>query len=187
MKAACPGQVPTDPLHDLPLAPSGSKIRAVQIISRVEKSTRGPYGGCVGYFSFNGNLDCCITIRTALVKDGRAYVKPVADGSTAPEGEFQETVNKSKPCSRRSPWLKYNKWPRRALPPALFLVGLAPCSFGYCSQSCLVLARRVRVDGVVCRDPEAPVDPGRSGWKSTASRCNPPGESALMLNKPRGL
>ena len=51
------------------------KIRAMQIISELEQTARGPYGGCVGYFSFNGNLDCCITIRTALVKDGRAWVQ----------------------------------------------------------------------------------------------------------------
>ncbi len=74
------------------------KIRAMQIISELEQTQRGPYGGCVGYFSFNGNLDCCITIRTALIKDGRAYVQVgggwVADSS--PEDEFQETVNKSK-------------------------------------------------------------------------------------------
>src|ERR1043166_2802879 len=51
------------------------KVRAMQIISELEGIQRGPYGGCVGYFSFNGNLDCCITIRTALIKDGRAYVQ----------------------------------------------------------------------------------------------------------------
>ncbi|MGE3309503.1 MAG: anthranilate synthase component I [Limisphaerales bacterium] len=74
------------------------KIRAMQIISEFEGTTRGPYGGCVGYFSFDGYLDCCITIRTALLKDGRAYVQ--AGGGwvhdSTPEGEFQETVNKSK-------------------------------------------------------------------------------------------
>lgn len=74
------------------------KIRAMQIISELEGTQRGPYGGCVGYFSFNGNLDCCITIRTALIKDGMAYVQ--AGGGwvhdSTPEGEYQETVNKSK-------------------------------------------------------------------------------------------
>lgn len=73
------------------------KIRAMQIISEMEGTTRGPYGGCVGYFGFNGNADHCITIRTALVKDGRAYVQ-VGGGwvsDSTPEGEFQETVNKS--------------------------------------------------------------------------------------------
>jgi anthranilate synthase component 1 len=74
------------------------KIRAMQIISQLEGTTRGPYGGCVGYFGFNGNADHCITIRTALVKDGKAYVQ-VGGGwvnDSTPEGEFQETVNKSK-------------------------------------------------------------------------------------------
>jgi anthranilate synthase component 1 len=74
------------------------KIRAMQLISEMEQTARGPYGGCVGYFSFNGNLDCCITIRTALIKDGTAYVQ--AGGGwvydSAPEAEFQETINKSK-------------------------------------------------------------------------------------------
>jgi anthranilate synthase component 1 len=74
------------------------KIRAMQIISEMEQTARGPYGGCVGYFSFNGNLDCCITIRTALIKEGIAYVQ--AGGGwvydSVPEAEFQETVNKSK-------------------------------------------------------------------------------------------
>ncbi|MCF7708848.1 MAG: anthranilate synthase component I [Verrucomicrobia bacterium] len=74
------------------------KVRAMQIISELENTQRGPYGGCVGYFSFNGNLDCCITIRTALIKDGKAYVQ--AGGGwvhdSVPETEFQETVNKAK-------------------------------------------------------------------------------------------
>jgi anthranilate synthase component 1 len=92
-------------LYDLMRAtfPAGTvsgapKIRAMQIISELEQTIRGPYGGCVGYFSFNGNLDTCITIRTALLKDGKAYVQAgggwVSDST--PEGEFQETVNKSK-------------------------------------------------------------------------------------------
>ena len=74
------------------------KIRAMQIISEMEGVQRGPYGGCVGYFSFNGNLDCCITIRTALLKDGKAYVQAGGGwvNDSTPEGEFQETVNKAK-------------------------------------------------------------------------------------------
>ncbi len=74
------------------------KIRAMQLISQLEQTTRGPYGGCVGYFSFNGNLDCCITIRTALLKDGKAYVQAGGGwvNDSVPETEFQETVNKSK-------------------------------------------------------------------------------------------
>ncbi len=74
------------------------KVRAMQIISELEQTARGPYGGCMGYFSFNGNLDCCITIRTALVKDGKAYVQAGGGwvNDSTPEAEFQETVNKAK-------------------------------------------------------------------------------------------
>jgi anthranilate synthase component 1 len=69
-------------------------------IAELEGTTRGPYGGCVGYFSFSGNLGCCITIRTALIKDGSTNV-PVPTSrdwvnDSEPEAEFQETVNKSK-------------------------------------------------------------------------------------------
>jgi anthranilate synthase component 1 len=73
------------------------KIRAMQIISELEQTARGPYGGCVGYFSFNGNLDCCITIRTALLKEGKAYVQAGGGwvNDSVPEGEYQETVNKA--------------------------------------------------------------------------------------------
>ena len=74
------------------------KIRAMQIIAELEQTARGPYGGCVGYFSFSGNLDCCITIRTALLKDGKAYVQAGGGWVTdsTPENEYQETVNKAK-------------------------------------------------------------------------------------------
>ena len=74
------------------------KIRAMQIISELEGTARGPYGGCVGYFSFNGNLDCCITIRTALLKEGKAYVQAGGGwvNDSTPEGEYMETVNKAK-------------------------------------------------------------------------------------------
>jgi anthranilate synthase component 1 len=74
------------------------KVRAMQIISELEQTSRGPYGGCVGYFSFNGNLDCCITIRTALIKDGRAYVQAGGGwvNDSTPEAEYQETINKAK-------------------------------------------------------------------------------------------
>ncbi len=92
-------------LYDLMRAtfPAGTlsgapKIRAMQIIAEMEQTARGPYGGCVGYFSFNGNLDTCITIRTALVKNGKAYVQAGGGwvNDSTPEAEFQETVNKAK-------------------------------------------------------------------------------------------
>jgi anthranilate synthase component 1 len=74
------------------------KIRAMQIIAELEQTARGPYGGCVGYFSFNGNLDCCITIRTALLKDGKAYVQAGGGwvNDSTPAAEYQETVNKAR-------------------------------------------------------------------------------------------
>jgi len=59
---------------------------------------RGPYAGLVGYFSFSGNTDTCINIRTIVLKDGMAYVQAgggvVADSD--PSKEYQETVNKAK-------------------------------------------------------------------------------------------
>src|SRR5437867_465708 len=74
------------------------KVRAMQIISELEATQRGPYAGAVGYFSFNGNLDSCITLRTALLKNGTAFVQAgggiVADSDAG--YEFNETVNKSK-------------------------------------------------------------------------------------------
>jgi anthranilate synthase component 1 len=74
------------------------KVRAMQIISELEENQRGPYGGCVGYFSFSGNLDCCITIRTALIKNGKVFVQAGGGwvNDSVPEAEFQETVNKAK-------------------------------------------------------------------------------------------
>lgn len=74
------------------------KVRAMQIISDLESERRGPYGGVVAYYSFNGNVDSCITIRTAVLKDGNAYVQAgggiVAD--SVPENEYQESRNKAK-------------------------------------------------------------------------------------------
>jgi len=50
-------------------------VRAMEIIDELEKEKRGPYGGCVGYFSADGEMDSCIVLRTALVKDGAIYVQ----------------------------------------------------------------------------------------------------------------
>ncbi len=76
------------------------KVRAMEIIAELERDDRGPYAGAVGYVSFSGNLDTCITIRTILMKDGRAYVQAgagiVADSN--PRREYQETINKAKGC-----------------------------------------------------------------------------------------
>jgi anthranilate synthase component 1 len=74
------------------------KIRAMEIIDELEPEKRSFYGGCVGYFDGNGNVDTCITLRTGLVKDGTLYVQAgagiVADSD--PESEYQETVNKAR-------------------------------------------------------------------------------------------
>ena len=73
------------------------KIRAMQIISELEPDRRGPYGGVVGYFGYDGNLDTCITIRTTLVKNDTAYVQAGAGivYDSIPEKEFEETINKA--------------------------------------------------------------------------------------------
>jgi anthranilate synthase component 1 len=73
------------------------KVRAMEIIAELEKKPRGPYGGAVGYISFNGNMDMAITIRTACIEDGQLTVQAgagiVADSD--PELERIETVNKA--------------------------------------------------------------------------------------------
>ncbi len=74
------------------------KVRAMQIIDELEVVRRGPYGGAVGYFSFSGNMDLCITIRTMVIKDGRIHVQAGAGivYDSQPESEHQETLNKSR-------------------------------------------------------------------------------------------
>jgi len=77
---------------------SGSpKIRAMEIIDELENLRRGPYAGCVGYFSFSHNMDTCITIRTILIKDSFAYVQAGAGivADSLPEKEYFESVNKA--------------------------------------------------------------------------------------------
>lgn len=73
------------------------KIRAMEIIDELEPTLRGPYAGTVGYFSYSGNLDCCITIRTIVAKGKKAYVQAGAGivADSVPEKELQETVNKA--------------------------------------------------------------------------------------------
>ena len=78
------------------------KVRAMQIIDELEKEKRGLYAGCVGYFSAAGEMDTCIVLRTALVKDGKMYVQAgagiVADSD--PDFEQQECINKAKALFR---------------------------------------------------------------------------------------
>jgi anthranilate synthase component 1 len=73
------------------------KIRAMEIIDELETTKRCVYGGAIGYISFNGNFDSCITIRTGVFKDGKAYVQ--AGGGivydSVPEYEYNESVNKA--------------------------------------------------------------------------------------------
>jgi anthranilate synthase component 1 len=74
------------------------KIRAMQIIFELEKAPRGPYAGAVGYFSYDGTLDTCITIRT-LVMQGQVVHLQAGAGIVAdsdPEREYQETLNKAR-------------------------------------------------------------------------------------------
>jgi len=74
------------------------KIRAMEIIDELETEGRSHYAGAVGYFSFQGNMDTCITIRTIIVDGSTATVQAAAGivADSVPEREFQETVNKAK-------------------------------------------------------------------------------------------
>jgi len=78
------------------------KIRAMEIIDELEPVMRGPYAGCVGYFSYSGNLDTCITIRTIVKKGRNIYIQAgagiVADSN--PDKEYKETINKAKALNR---------------------------------------------------------------------------------------
>jgi anthranilate synthase component 1 len=78
------------------------KVRAMQIIDELEPEKRGVYGGGVGYFAANGEMDMCIALRTAVIKDEVLYIQ--AGGGVVydsdPEAEWQETVNKSRALAR---------------------------------------------------------------------------------------
>ncbi len=78
------------------------KIRAMQIIEELEPVRRGPYAGAVGYFGFSGNMDTSITIRSILIKDGKAYVQAGAGivADSEPEKEYDETLNKAQAIFR---------------------------------------------------------------------------------------
>ncbi len=73
------------------------KIRAMQIIDELEPTRRGPYGGAIGYLSYNGDLDTCICIRSAVFKDGHIYVQAGAGvvADSVPEREADETEAKA--------------------------------------------------------------------------------------------
>jgi anthranilate synthase component 1 len=77
------------------------KVRAMEIIEELEGTRRGPYGGAVGYFSFDGSMDTCITIRALLMRGDTIYLQAgagiVADSD--PATEYQETINKGRAVS----------------------------------------------------------------------------------------
>ncbi len=78
------------------------KVRAMEIIAELEGESRGPYGGAVGYFSFSGNMDTAIPIRTMVLKDGVGYIQ--AGGGlvydSEPEAEYLETLQKARAVLR---------------------------------------------------------------------------------------
>ncbi|WP_428030297.1 anthranilate synthase component I [Ancylobacter sp.] len=101
-----------DPRHDALDAlaagfPAGTvsgapKVRAMEIIDELERDKRGIYAGAIGYFGADGEMDTCIVLRTAVVKDGRMYVQAGAGivYDSVPESELQECVNKAKALFR---------------------------------------------------------------------------------------
>jgi anthranilate synthase component I len=101
-----------DPKHDILDAlaagfPAGTvsgapKVRAMEIIDELERDKRGPYAGCIGYFGANGQMDTCIVLRTAVVKDGRMHVQAGAGivYDSNPESEYAECVNKARAMFR---------------------------------------------------------------------------------------
>jgi len=74
------------------------KIKAMELINELEKEPRGPYAGAVGYLSFNGNLDTCITIRTYIIQDEKLSIQVGAGivADSVPEREYEETLNKAR-------------------------------------------------------------------------------------------
>lgn len=74
------------------------KVRAIEIIQRLEPTQRGVYAGAVGYFDYSGNMDTCIAIRTLVLENGVAKVQAGAGivADSVPELEYQETINKAR-------------------------------------------------------------------------------------------
>ena len=85
----------TFPMGSMTGAP---KIKAMEIIDKLEKSQRKMYAGAIGYFSANKNFDTCIALRTALIKNKKFYIQSGAGivADSVPEKEYLETVNKAK-------------------------------------------------------------------------------------------
>ncbi len=78
------------------------KIRAMQILDELEPQRRGFYGGCVGYFSTQGEMDSCITLRTALIKEGKLHLQAGAGvvADSKPKAEYDEVCNKARALMR---------------------------------------------------------------------------------------
>ncbi len=78
------------------------KIRAMEIIEELEPEHRGPYGGCVGYFSYTGSMDMCITIRTVTMKGNDTFFQAGAGivADSIPEREYEETMKKAEAMRR---------------------------------------------------------------------------------------
>src|SRR5204862_7395520 len=73
------------------------KIRAMQIIAQYAPTQRGFYAGALGYFGYDGNMDTCIMLRTALLKDGKIHIQAGAGvvADSVPASEYQETISKA--------------------------------------------------------------------------------------------
>lgn len=78
------------------------KVRAMEIIDELEPERRGIYSGCIGYFGADGDMDTCIALRTAVIKDKAIYIQAGAGivADSEPEPEYEETVNKAKALVR---------------------------------------------------------------------------------------
>jgi anthranilate synthase component 1 len=96
------------------------KIRAMEIIDELEPRKRGPYAGAVGYIDFSGAMDTCIALRTVVIAGGRAYVQSGAGivADSAPESEFEETLNKAKGLLVSLEMTADRLGARREVPPA---------------------------------------------------------------------
>ena len=102
------------------------KVRAMEIIDELEKEKRGLYAGCVGYFSADGDMDTCIVLRTALVKDGMMYVQAGA-GIVADSDARRSSRNAStrrRPCS--APPRRRAASPARPSAGSRYVVDIAP-------------------------------------------------------------
>jgi anthranilate synthase component 1 len=96
-----------DPAHDVIDAlsagfPAGTvsgapKVRAMEVIDELEVDKRGIYAGCIGYFGASGEMDTCIVLRTAVIKDGQMHAQAGAGivYDSVPESEQRECVNKA--------------------------------------------------------------------------------------------